>query len=149
MAYGERLLGDPALALSLFEEAAATVSLAISDKTLANEPGIKNLAGYLFTAYMRRVRKEERRESAFSVSLEEWMERNARQSDQLDVEEHVLVDELLSGCDGLTRAIILLRSRGVPYKDIETTFGISAAAARQRYSTAIRQIRKILKERPR
>ena len=149
VAQGEKLLGDPALAVSLFEEVAATVSKTISDKTVANEPRIKNLAGYLFTAYMRRIRKEERKESAFRVSLEEWMGRDTQESDHLDVEQHILVDELLSACDGLTRAIILLRARGVPYKDVEASFGISAAAARQRYSAAIRQIRKILKERPR
>ena len=32
VAYGERLLGDPALALSLYEEAAATVSKTVAKK---------------------------------------------------------------------------------------------------------------------
>ena len=150
VAWAEKHIGDQALAVDLFEETAATVSEAIRDKALADEPGVRDLGGYLFTAYMRRVRREERTEPALGVSLEAWSESDTPHFDQRDAENHILIDQLLSHCDHLTRAIILLRSRGLSYKDIEKAFGISAVAARQRYSTAIRQIREALrsKERP-
>jgi hypothetical protein len=54
--YAEKLLGDPALAITLFEEAAATVSQTHSGKTARGKPDVKDMRGYLFLAYIRRVR---------------------------------------------------------------------------------------------
>jgi len=40
------LLGDPALAITLFEEAAATVSQTHSGKTARGKPDVKDMRGY-------------------------------------------------------------------------------------------------------
>ena len=44
--YAEKLLGDPALAITLFEEAAATVSQTHSGKTARGKPDVKDMRGY-------------------------------------------------------------------------------------------------------
>src|SRR5258708_27796272 len=59
--HGEKVLGDPALVLTLFEEVAATVTQAIETKVLRSEPPIKDLDGYLYRAFMHRIHEEERR----------------------------------------------------------------------------------------
>ena len=51
----EKLLGDPALALNLFEEVAGTVSRVVREKAGSGQPPIKDLRGYPFLAFMRRV----------------------------------------------------------------------------------------------
>src|SRR5260370_12708458 len=65
------LIGCPALATSLLEEAAATVSRAIQRRAQAGEPPILNLQSYLFRAFLRRVNVVRRKEIASqAVSLE-------------------------------------------------------------------------------
>jgi hypothetical protein len=44
--FAEKLLGDPALAITLFEEAAATVSQTHSGKTARGKPDVKDMRGY-------------------------------------------------------------------------------------------------------
>lgn len=58
VSHGEKLLGDPALATSLFEEAAATVSKTINEKEASGKPRIRDMRGYLFRAYLRRISVE-------------------------------------------------------------------------------------------
>ena len=58
VSYGERLLGDPALAISLFEEAAATVSKTIKEKAASGKPRIRDMRGNLFRTYLRRISVE-------------------------------------------------------------------------------------------
>ena len=59
--HAERLLIDPAVAASLLEEAAATVSRAMSAKAMSQRP-VRDLHSYLFRAFLRRVNKKHKRE---------------------------------------------------------------------------------------
>ena len=59
--HAERQLIDPAVAANLLEEAAATVSRAMSAKAVG-QPPIKDLQSYLFRAFLRRVNKRRKRE---------------------------------------------------------------------------------------
>src|SRR6266702_2627150 len=63
LVYAEKILGDPAVALNLFEEAAAT-------------PPVRDLRAYLFRAYVRRISQERRREVALKHEVELRQERN-------------------------------------------------------------------------
>jgi len=149
VAWAEKLLGDSALVLNLFEGTAAAVSQAIREKALTNEPGVKDLGGYLFIAFARRVHEEEQKQPAF-LTLEEWAETDKPfYLDQRDIEWHVLLDELLSDYDRVTQAIVLLRARQYSYKFIEKALGISSAAARKRFSTVIRQLQKVYRDKKR
>src|SRR6202043_3263518 len=60
--YAEKVLGDPALAITLFEESAATVSQTQRERAARGTPDVKDMRGYLFLAYIRRVRREKRAE---------------------------------------------------------------------------------------
>ncbi|MGH9792739.1 MAG: hypothetical protein ACRD5W_16150, partial [Candidatus Acidiferrales bacterium] len=60
--YGERLLRDPALATTLLEESAATVSRAIRLKSDGGATSVRNLQAYVFRAFVRRVNKARRKD---------------------------------------------------------------------------------------
>ena len=73
--YAEKLLGDPALAITLFEEAAATVSQTHRERAARGKPDVKDMRGYLFLAYIRCVRKERRAEPVAAVPCIEQLEK--------------------------------------------------------------------------
>src|SRR5260221_13085678 len=54
VAYADRLLVDSALALDLFEEAAAAVSKALQRKP-TDAPPVRDLAAYLYRTFLRKV----------------------------------------------------------------------------------------------
>ena len=66
--HAERLLIDPAVAANLLEEAAATVSRAMSAREMLQHP-IRDLHSYLFRAFLRRVNKRRKRELFLAESL--------------------------------------------------------------------------------
>ena len=68
--HAERQLIDPAVAANLLEEAAATVSRAMSAKAIS-QPPIKDLQSYLFRAFLRRVNKRHKRELSLAESLQD------------------------------------------------------------------------------
>jgi hypothetical protein len=53
--YVEKSLGDPAVAISVLEEAAASVSQAIQGRIDAGMPELQNLSAYLFRTFLRLV----------------------------------------------------------------------------------------------
>ena len=66
--HAERQLIDPAVAATLLEEAAATVSRAMSAAAMSERP-IRDLRSYLFRAFLRRVNKRLKRELSLAESL--------------------------------------------------------------------------------
>src|SRR5580700_9001627 len=67
VSHGVKLLGDPALALTLFEESAAIVSQTAGEKLASGKPGIRDVRSYLFRVYLRRIGTEKRA----SISLDQ------------------------------------------------------------------------------
>jgi DNA-directed RNA polymerase specialized sigma24 family protein len=149
VSYGEKLLGDPALALSLLEEAAATVSNTIADKLALGKPGIRDRRNYLFRVYLRRIGTERHVSLTFDDLTEEDWERHARQTDKSDIERDILLKEVLESCDTLTREIFYLKLDGCSWKEIEKRCGIPVNAASLRFSKALRQIQKLVRARGR
>jgi RNA polymerase sigma factor (sigma-70 family) len=147
--YAEKLLGDPALALNLYEEAAATVSHALRDKTVSGDSSIHDMRGYLFKAFLRRIGEERRKE----VRVESSKESNANsleipdESDDPDL--HLLTKELLQKCDRVTQEIILHRLEGFSWKEIERDLGIPIPNATQRFRRAIQHLRAVFRVRGR
>ena len=70
--YAENLIGDPAVAITYLEQAAASVSAAIEEKKLTGAPAVRNVAGYLFRTFIHMVDKAKRREANLEHSLEEY-----------------------------------------------------------------------------
>lgn len=143
--YGERLLRDPALATTLLEEAAATVSRAIKLKGVANAAGVRNLQAYVFRAFVRRVNKTRRKD----LLLSNQGASNPRVHDNPadlgeDIELKVLVGEFLARCDFVTRDMFYRRMQGFSWKEIARAHGISTHAAESKFSQALRRVRKKL-----
>lgn len=141
--YGERALGDPAVAASLFEESAAAVSRLFA-RQQDGKPAIRNLSAYLFSAFVRRVNRVKQRENLLAARLSQRFgvtsESNANQS----VELEILIDEILARGDPAMRDMFRRRSQGFSWKEIGRAYGVSAHAAESRFSQSLRRLRKRL-----
>lgn len=149
VSHGEKLLGDPALAISLFEEAAATVSKTIREKAASGKPRIRDLCGYLFRAYLRRISVERKASLPLEDATEEEWQKHARRTDDSDIERQILVKELLETCDTLTREVLYRKLEGCTGKEIEKVCGIPVNAANLRFSKALRRLQRAVRARGR
>src|SRR6266852_1383918 len=140
--HGEKVLGDPALVLTVFEEVAATVTLAIETKVLRGEPPIKDLDGYLYRAFMHRVHDEKRRGPRLLNVGDLESKTPVRRADLSEIERKLLLDQLLGTCDTVTADIILRHYSGQKWPEVGAACGISATAARLRFRKAMLQIRR-------
>jgi DNA-directed RNA polymerase specialized sigma24 family protein len=143
--YGEKLLGDPALALTLFEEAAATVSRTLRKKATSNKAEIRDLRGYLFRAYLRRINVERKTGVLLESATEEEFAKQAGRASEIDLDRQILVKELLESCDTFVREIIYLKLEGCSWKEIEERCGIPLNAANLRFSKAIRRLKRLVR----
>jgi DNA-directed RNA polymerase specialized sigma24 family protein len=147
--YAERLLGDPALAISLFEEAAASVSEAIDAKERAGRASVKDLAAYLFRTYIRMVGELRRKQTILEESLKQQAESQDLWRNAAKAEAALLLDEVMATYDRVTREIAFRRLEGFSWKEIGERYGISGHAAEARFSKALDHARKTLKIRSR
>lgn len=140
--HSERMLVDPAVATSLLEEAAVAVSRVLRRKA-DGQSTIRDLHAYLFRAFMRRLNRIRRREMRLITSST-----NLGESEKFDpsreLEMRILVNELLTRCDGVTRDMFYHRIAGLSWKEIGSVYGISAHAAESRFSQALRRLRQKL-----
>ena len=142
VSYGEKLLGDPALALTLFEEAAAKVSSALTQKEASGQSRIREMRSYLFRAYMRRIGVERRGARCMRCVCLEIRRRHACDDESRNLERRILVRELLDSCDGVTREVLHGRLEGRSWKEIADDCGISANAANLRFSRCLRRFQR-------
>lgn len=142
--YAEKLLGDSAVAMTLFEDAAASVSEAIRTKQ-ATGSAVRDLAGYLFRTYVRLVSHAKQKDSVLSESLDIEIEARISERELVRAEAALLLDEIMSICDRLTREVALRRLEGLSWKEIGEYYGISGHAAEARFSKALDRARKRLK----
>ena len=140
VSYGERILGDPAIAMTLFEEVAASVSHALGED-VASGPHVREMRRYLFRSYLRRISTARRAEPRLLRASEHHRESCAQRTDVQKIETAVVLREVLDCCDGVTRAILQRRLEGCSWKQIEREFGLSANAAALRLRRAVRNLR--------
>lgn len=141
VAYAEKLLGDPALAVTLFEKAAASVSEAVEVKRVAGAPPVRDLSAYLFRTFIHMVMQIHQKKNSLEEPLTCKVEKRIVGSNRAGMESAVLLNELLSTCDRLTQDIAYRRLEGFSWKEIGRQFGMSAHAAELRFSKAIEQAR--------
>ncbi len=143
--YGERLLRDSALAATLLEESAATVSRAIMLKRNTGAAGVRNLQAYVFRAFLRRVNRVRRKDPILAnpARLKSAVNGNPVGVSE-DFELKVLVDEFLTRCDPVIRDMFYRRMQGFSWKEIARVHGTSAHAAEARFSQALRRVRERL-----
>jgi DNA-directed RNA polymerase specialized sigma24 family protein len=142
--FAEKAVGDPALALSLLEESAAVVSRVLAQNRNGN-PEIRNLEAYLFRAFLRLVNRVRQREALLIEKLPTKPDQSSGSHSARKVELEILVDEILTRSDALTREMFYRRVEGYSWKEIGTAYGISAHAAEARFSHALRKLRKNLR----
>ena len=140
--FGEKLLGDAALATSLLEEAAASVSETLRRRMERDEPRIEDTTRYLFRAYVRRIQVEKQTQLVLDFGPGQDSERQAYTIDEPDAERRLLVQEVLDTCDTVTREIVYRRLEGFSWKEIELSCGITGNAAKLRFSKTLRRLRK-------
>lgn len=147
ISYGEKLLGDPAVSSDLFEEAAAAVSEAIKKLAKSGQSPIRDLRAYLFRTFMRRISAEREKQVGAAINSEQFDEQRATTRQITSVEMSLLLDEVMAACDKVTQEIALRRLEGFSWNEIGPRYGMSAHAARVRYSRALQRLRKALKAR--
>lgn len=143
--YGQRVLLDPAVAATLLEESAATVSRAIKLKGDGGTARIQNLQAYVFRAFVRRVNKARQKDLLLSNrgGLNAGVHHNPVVPSK-EIELKVLVSEFLARCDAVTRDMFYRRMQGFSWKEIARVHGISTHAAESKFSQALRRVRKKL-----
>lgn len=147
VSYASKLLGDPALALTFLEQAAATVSEVLEAKRSEGAPAVKNLPAYLFRTFIRIVGTVRKKDTLLRGSLRAYAgpEALCDEADRMDTA--VLMDEVMARCDKVTREIAFRRFEGFSWKEIGKEFGISANAAELRFHKGLVQARKALRTR--
>ena len=144
LAYAQNLVGDPALAINYFEEAAASVSAAVEEKKASGAPAVRNVAAYLFRTFIRIVDDAKHKEKILEESLKESVEARIPLTEAARAETAVLLNEVMATCDRPSREVIVLRLEGFTWKEIGKHFGISSHAAEARFSKALDHARKML-----
>jgi DNA-directed RNA polymerase specialized sigma24 family protein len=145
LAYAQNLIGDPALAINYFEEAAASVSAAIEEKKASGAPAVRNVAAYLFRTFIRMVDDAKHKEAIIEESLKGSGEAQTLLIEEAQAETAVLLNEVMETCDRASREVIVLRLEGFSWKEIGKQFDISSHAAEARFSKALDHARKVFK----
>jgi RNA polymerase sigma factor (sigma-70 family) len=145
LSYAQKRIGDPAAALNYLEEAAASVSAAIEQKRLSGKPEVRNVAAYLFRAFVRMVDDARRREAVFERSIEEHGQAQMGVMAHERIETAILLNEVMAICDRASREVVVLRLEGFSWDEIGKHLDISTHAAEARFSKALDRVRKTLK----
>jgi len=142
--FAEGLVKDPALATSLLEESAASVSRVVRKRAQLGRPLIANLEAYLFRAFIRRVNTARRKETAVTsaMTFPNASGDGLGYADKLQLK--ILVDEFVTRCDTVTRDMFYRRVQGFSWKEIGKAYGISAHAAEARFSQQLQKVRRRL-----
>jgi DNA-directed RNA polymerase specialized sigma24 family protein len=139
--HAEKELIDPAVAATLLEEAAATVSRALETKRDRAQNTVRDLPSYLFRAFIRRVNKTKKRQLIYEdAARDRSLDSHTSTNSQRKLELKILIDEVLTACDPVTRDMFYRRIQGFSWKDIGLSYRISSGAAKSRFSQALHRI---------
>jgi DNA-directed RNA polymerase specialized sigma24 family protein len=148
--HAEKLFIDPAVATTLLEQAAATVTRAIESRGRCADNAVRDLRAYLFRAFIRRINKAKRRQSFLEESARAIaLESNKPIHPQPSLDLKILVDELLTRSDSMTRDMFYRRVQGFSWQEIGISHGISGHAAEKHFNQSIHKIRQKLGPRER
>lgn len=142
--FAEELIKDSALAMSLLEEAAASVSRVIRRRANLGKPPIAHLEAYLFRAFIRRVNTARRKQMRLWNAMTSPNSSPNRTGYAEKVELKILADEFITRCDAVTRDMLYRRIQGFSWREIGIIYGISAHAAEARFSQRLKKVRRRL-----
>ena len=139
--HAEREHIDPAVAATLLEEAAATVSRALDAKRHRTQNAVRDLPSYLFLAFIRRVNRTKKRQLLLEDAVRVRSAGSHNSTDpEAELELKILVDELLTRCDPVTRDMFYRRIQGFSWKEIGLSYSISGHAAESRFNQALHKV---------
>src|SRR5882757_7482197 len=95
VAYGERLLGDGALTMNLFEESAGAVSEALKRKAKDASP-VRDLSAYLYRTFLRKISLVRDKRMRLEKSLRNRAVTQSLIRQPLQVEINLLFDEVMA-----------------------------------------------------
>jgi hypothetical protein len=145
IAHAEKEFIDPAIAVSLLEEAAATVSRALQAKRHSTQNAVRDLPSYLFLAFRRRVNSTKKRQLLSEGAASVHAAGSHNSTDPVaELEMKILLDEILVNCDPVTRDMCYRRVQGFSWKEIGLSYRISRHAAESRFNQALHKIAKRL-----
>jgi hypothetical protein len=134
------MLGDSAAVANALEEVAAQVSRVVEAKAAGDVAPIRNLAGYVFRAFVRHVNRLKRGGLVLLNGDGDGLApRWADPSGQ--IETKILVDECLAHFDFVTRDMFWRRLQGFTWEDIGKVHGLSGHAAEVRFNNAARRVK--------
>ncbi len=136
--HATNLLGDSAAVANALEEVAAQVSRVVEAKATGDAAPIRNLAGYVFRAFVRHVNRL-KRGGPVLLNPDGLTPRWADPSGQ--IETKILVDECLTHFDFVTRDMFWRRLQGFTWEDIGKVHGLSGHAAEVRFNNAARRVK--------
>ncbi len=141
--HGVNLLGDSAVVANTLEEVAATVSQLIARRDPPGEPApIRNLPGYVFRAFVRKVKRLKNKELAVldaAIAGQTLAQRLADPVRQLEMK--ILVEECLAQFDFMERDMCWRRLEGFTWDEIGPVHGLSGHAAEVRFLNAVRAVK--------
>jgi len=118
------------------EEAAATVSEVIRAKEAAQIAPIRDVRRYLFRVFLRKVADARRNETTYE-EVSQWHSHPCDDSHGRGLDSQILLDQIMSHFDSVTREMILRRIEGHSWGEIASEFDLSNHAARVRFSKAL------------
>jgi len=142
--FADELIKDSALATSMLEEAAVSVSRVIRKRTKLNEPPIARIEAYLFRAFIRRVNTARRKQILLWSAMISPNSSPGGRGHAEKVELKILADEFITRCDAVTRDMLYRRIQGFSWREIGKIYGISAHAAEARFSQRLKKVRRRL-----
>ncbi len=132
------LLGDSAAVANALEEVAAQVSRVVETNEASGNAPIRNLAGYVFHAFVRHVNRV-KRNGLVLLNGDDLASRWTDPSHQFDTK--ILVQECLAEFDFVTRDMFWRRLQGFTWKEIGKVHGLSGHAAEVRFNNAVRRVK--------
>jgi len=102
---------------------------------------VRDLHSYLFRAFIRRINRIKRRQLILDGAVHAHSVDSHNSTDpRASLELKILVDELLTRCDPVTRDMFYRRIQGFSWKEIGSFYRVSGHAAESRFSQSLRRI---------
>jgi hypothetical protein len=101
----------------LSADAAAAISRALGSEIVPQSQRVRDLSCYLFRAFIRRVNRVKRRQLTAEAAIVSHLTAAPRSTNPMvDIEVHILTDELLARCDSKTCDMFYRRIHGFVYR---------------------------------
>jgi DNA-directed RNA polymerase specialized sigma24 family protein len=129
-------LPDPAAGMRLMFKAAAAVS-----RKLQEQPNqIRNLKAYLWTSFKHEIFEAAEKENRYQPLEPEQQPTNGAYNQSEALNDHILIEELISHMDSWTRKVFELRVLGYQFEDIGQMLDMSPKLLRSKFHKEVKKL---------